>query len=82
MVSSEQCDASPGHNETIKTVSGVRDEERCTLHAESKSKCLPEGERTDSFFTPGSASASNNSSLVFVINSESLIYIFQQLDVW
>ena len=41
-----------------------------------------EGERTGLFLLLSSESAANNPSLVFVINSKSLIYIFQLLDVW
>ena len=65
----------------------MRDEEsleREVLHfvGSQSNKRLPEGERTGLFLLLSSESASNNPSLVFVINSKSLIYIFQLLDVW
>ena len=86
MVSSEYCDVSPGHNETIKTMSG--DERWGVARERSFAFCwvsvqqTEEGERTGLFLLLSSESAANNPSLVFVINSKSLIYIFQLLDVW
>ena len=66
----------------------MRDEEsqeRDALHfvgSQSNKRLPAEGERTGLFLLLSSESAANNPSLVFVINSKSLIYIFQLLDVW
>ena len=65
----------------------MRSHWRQVLHfvGSQSNKHSPEGERTAFYFLQSSASsesASNNPSLVFVINSKSLIYIFQLLDVW
>ena len=66
----------------------MRDEEsqeREVLHfvgSQSNKRLPAEGERTGLFLLLSSESAANNPSLVFVINSKSLIYIFQLLDVW
>ena len=62
----------------------MRSRQREVLHfvGSQSNKRLPEGKRIVFFTILCSVSASNNPSLVFVINSKSLIYIFQLLDVW
>ena len=75
------------YNQDSVTRWEMRSHWRQVLHfvGSQSNKHSPEGERTAFYFLQSSASsesASNNPSLVFVINSKSLIYIFQLLDVW